>query len=284
MNLREPVLLIGSGGMLGRAWRELLTSRGARPQCPDEKQLDLTSPDLGEQIGASNAKTVINCAAWTDVDGAEEHEPEATLVNGQAVGALAKACKENGALLVHYSTDYVFDGNASSPYRVDQERDPINAYGRSKAVGERAIEDSGCEHLLIRTSWLYAPWGKNFVRTIARLVRSRPELKVVDDQRGRPTSAEHLASASLGLIEAGARGTFHATDGGECTWHGFTTEIARLLGSGCVIRACSSDEFPRPAARPGYSVLDLSATESLLGPMPSWKVNLAGVIARLEEK
>jgi len=282
MSIRTPVLLIGSGGMLGRGWRELLTSRGASPLCPDENQLDLTSPKLGAQIAESGAKTVINCAAWTDVDGAEEHEAEATAVNGQAVGALALACKDTGALLVHYSTDYVFNGNAAEPYAIDHPHDPVNAYGRSKAVGERAIESSGCEHLLIRTSWLYAPWGKNFVRTIVRLVGSRPELKVVDDQHGRPTSAEHLAASSLGLIEARARGTFHVTDGGACTWHGFTTEIGRVIGGGCRIDPCTSDEFPRPAARPGYSVLDLSATEAILGPMPDWKVNLKSVIARLE--
>jgi len=276
------VLLAGADGMLGRAWRELLASRDVEPVTPPLDELDLTRPESMALVADGAFDTVINCAAWTDVDGAEEHEDEATRVNGEGVGALAEACAHAGALLVHYSTDYVFNGRATTPYPTDHPRDPINAYGRSKAAGERRLEASGCRYLLIRTSWLYAPWGANFVRTMARLTAERDELRVVNDQRGRPTSGEHLARASLGLIEAGQTGTFHVTDAGECTWHAFTVEIARILGHACGIEACTSDEFPRPAARPGYSVLDLSATEDALGPMPDWRQNLADVLNRLE--
>ena len=276
------VLLVGSGGMLGRAWRELLALRGVEPVTPPHDELDLTRPETMDGVANGEFDTVVNCAAWTNVDGAEEHEEEATRVNGEGVGALADACARGGTLLVHYSTDYVFNGRATAPYPTDHPRDPLNAYGRSKAVGEQRLEAAGCRYLLVRTSWFYAPWGANFVRTMARLTAERDELRVVDDQRGRPSSGEHLARASLGLIEAGQTGTFHVTDGGECTWHGFTTEIARLLGHSCRIEACTSGEFPRPAARPGYSVLDLTATEDALGPMPDWRRNLADVLNRLE--
>src|SRR5690606_14409224 len=134
--------------------------------------------------------------------------------------------------------------------------------------------------LLIRTSWLYAPWGKNFVLTIARLAKEKPELRVVHDQRGRPTSAEHLARASLALLEAEAHGTFHVTDGGECSWFELAREVARTVAPSCAVHPCTSAEFPRPALRPAYSVLDLSETEARLGPMPDWRANLADALRR----
>ena len=225
---------------------------------------------------------VVNCAAFTDVDGAESRENDALVLNAQAVTNLAEHCKKIGATLVHYSTDYVFNGTASSPYPVDHPRDPVNAYGRTKAEGELAIENSGCKYLLIRTSWLYAPWGHNFVLTMLRMTRERDELRVVDDQRGRPTSAQHLARTSLSLLEHDQTGIFHITDGGECTWHGFTCEIRRLADNTCDIHACDSSEFKRPATRPAYSVLDISKTEEALGAMPDWKENLKEVIEQME--
>lgn len=276
------LVLIGAGGMLGRAFREELGRRGEEFTALTRAQIDLSKPDGVAAAIPPTARTVINCAAWTNVDGAEASEAEATAVNGAAVGALAARCREVGAALVTYSTDYVFNGAAAAPYRTDQERDPLNAYGRSKAVGEELLERSGARYLNLRTSWLYAPWGNNFVRTIARLLREKPSIKVVDDQRGRPTSAEHLARATLALIERGATGTLHATDGGACTWCGFAREIGRLTGAPGKVEPCTSAEFPRPAKRPAYSVLDLSQTERLIGPMPDWKANLADVARRLE--
>ncbi|MEM9064000.1 MAG: dTDP-4-dehydrorhamnose reductase [Planctomycetota bacterium] len=273
-------LLIGGSGMLGRAWQELLEREALEHDAPPRTELDLGDADWD----LAGYGTVINCAAWTDVDGAETHESEATKINGEAVGRLARACANEGATLIHYSTDYVFNGNATEPYPTEAPIEPLNAYGRSKAVGEAAIAESGCRHLTARTSWLYAPWGKNFVLTMANLTRSKDELRVVDDQRGRPTSAEHLASASLGMLRAGVDGFHHITDGGECTWHGFAQEINRTAADGrCTVHPCTSDEYPRPAKRPPYSVMDLSETEAAIGPMPDWRENLRAVISRLED-
>ncbi len=277
-----PVVVVGALGMLGRAWRELLQSRGIEHTGLDLPTLDITDPQsITEHIG-KDVRTVINCAAFTDVDGCEDQEPAAHRLNAEAVGHLADHCKTIGATLIHYSTDYVFDGKADSPYTTDHHRDPVNAYGRTKADGEILIEDSGCDFLLIRTSWLYAPWARNFVSGMIRLTRERDELNVVDDQRGRPTSAQHLAASSLSLLDMGERGAFHVTDDGECSWYEFACEIKRLAGNTCDVKPCTSEEFKRPAARPAYSVLDISKTESVLGPMPDWKHNLAEVIGQME--
>ncbi len=318
-------LILGSSGMLGRAWRELLSRRNIPFTHGDSDRFDITSPaQIAAALHASGATHVINCAAWTDVDGAEANEAAATRINGEAVRVLADACANSGAMLVHYSTDYVFDGNAHAPYRTDQRRDPLNAYGRSKAVGEEVLESfrgSGAspgvsgvaqssstvqgssavptpglaprplkelQWLCIRTSWLYAPWGKNFLRTIANAALTKPQLKVVNDQRGRPTSAEHLAKGTLAMIDRGARGMHHLTDGGECTWFEFAQEIVEVLrdpgaaGSVATVLPCTSDEFPRPAKRPAYSVLDLAKTEALIGTMPNWKGNVRDTVRRRE--
>ena len=183
-----------------------------------------------------------------------------------------------GAKLVHYSTDYVFDGTATEPYAIDHPRSPVSAYGRSKALGEKLVEESGVEHLLVRSSWLYAPWGNNFVLTIRNLSKSRPVLRVVDDQRGRPTDSRNLAAASLQLTKSGHRGIAHVTDGGECTWFELATLVASVANPDCRVEPCSSEEFPRPARRPAYSVLDISATESELGPMPPWQARVRDVL------
>lgn len=176
-----------------------------------------------------------------------------------------------GAKLVHYSTDYVFDGMATKPYAIDHPRNPVSAYGRSKALGERLVEESGVEHLLVRSSWLYAPWGNNFVLTIRNLSKARSTLRVVDDQRGRPTDSRQLAAVSLQLAERGERGIAHVTDGGECTWFELATLVASVANPDCRVERCSSEEFPRPARRPAYSVLDISETEAALGPMAPWQ-------------
>ncbi len=277
-----PVVVVGALGMLGRAWRELLEARGIEHTGLDLPTLDITDPNsIAEHIG-KDVRTVVNCAAFTDVDGCEDQEPVAHKINAQAAGYLADHCKAIGAALIHYSTDYVFDGKADTPYPVGHPRDPVNAYGRTKSQGEQLIEASGCDYLLVRTSWLYAPWARNFVISMIRLTRERDELNVVDDQRGRPTSAQHLSASSLKLLEKGELGTFHITDGGECSWFEFTREIKRLVGHTCDVKPCTSEEFKRPAPRPAYSVLDISKTESALGPMPDWKHNLAEVIGQME--
>ena len=274
----SPVLVLGADGMLGTAWMRLLQARGLSARPAQYPSFDLRDPRSIAAAVTEDLRAVVNCAAYTDVDGAEADEAAASALNGLAVAELVARCDEVGVPLIHYSTDYVFDGHAKAPYAVDRARDPVNAYGRSKLAGEDALIASPGAHLLIRTSWLYAPWGKNFVKTIAKLATERDELRVVDDQRGRPTSAEHLAQLSLALLERGCRGTFHGTDGGECTWFEFATEIARRVSPTCRVVPCSSAEYPRPAERPPYSVLDLTTTEAELGPMPDWRVNLAGVL------
>jgi len=278
-----PVLVIGASGMLARAFAELLTREGLSFSAIDLPEIDLTDEASIERCVTPEWRTVLNCAAFTDVDGSETREALANAINGSGVTALARRCAATGAMLVHYSTDYVFDGVASEPYRVDQPRAPLNAYGRSKALGEQGIEQSGGRYLLIRTSWLYAPWGKNFVLTMRRLMRAGKPLKVVCDQMGRPTSAQYLAERSIALLRAGATGTFHVTDGGQCSWHEFAVRIGELIGTKIEVKPCTTAEYsadyPAQALRPTYSVLDLAKTDALLGPSREWQKNLADVLA-----
>lgn len=275
-------VVVGAAGMLGRAMAPALRKIGVEAADRDLAEIDITSErSVSEGIG-EGVRLVVNCAAYTDVDRAETEEGAAMAVNALGPANLAARCRRIGALLVHFSTDYVFDGRSARPYRPDEPRRPLGAYGRSKAAGEERIEASGCEHLIIRTSWLYAPWGKNFVRTIAKLAAEKPQLRVVNDQRGRPTSAERLAATTAALIGAGARGVLHATDGGECTWFEFAREIVRRSGAPCRVEPCSTAEYPRPAARPAYSVLDLTATEALIGPMTPWERALEETMTRME--
>lgn len=272
--MAEEIVVAGADGMLGRAFVELLEADRRPFEAAVHPAFDLTDRKSLARAVPEGVRLVVNCAAYTDVDGAEADEDTATMVNGRGVGALAERCRDVGATLLHFSTDYVFDGQASSPYRVDDPISPVNAYGRSKAEGERRLREAGGDHLLVRTSWLYAAWGKNFVLTMARLAKERPELRVVDDQRGRPTHAVHLARTSLRLFDAGERGTFHVCDGGECTWFELAREVAARVAPDCHVEPCTSAEFPRPAPRPAYSVLDLSQTEAALGPMPLWRDQL----------
>ena len=275
-------IVLGASGMVGRAWCGLLTAHAVPHRALSRPEIDLLDPGSLERVIHEDDQIVINAAAWTDVDGAESDEAAATVANAEAPGVLARRCAQVGATLIHYSTDYVFNGRADSPYPVDAPIDPVNAYGRSKAAGEAAVRAAGADHLIIRTSWVYAPWGKNFVRTIAGLAEQREMLKVVNDQRGRPTSAEGLAPTSLALCLAGASGTWHATDAGECTWFDFAGEIVARLGLACSVEPCTSDVFPRPAPRPAYSTLDLAASQDLVGPLPDWRVALMHVLRRLE--
>jgi dTDP-4-dehydrorhamnose reductase len=280
--MTAPIVVLGARGMVGRAWMELLGARDIPARGLGRPDFDLKAPETLAEVLEGNPRAVVNCAAYTDVDGAESEEESALAVNGLALGHLVALCDQRGVPLVHYSSDYIFgDEGQNRPYPIDHPAKPLNAYGRSKLAGEVALLSSPGPHLLIRTSWVYAAWGKNFVRTIARLAEEREELRVVDDQRGRPTSAEHLARVSLALLEAGQRGTFHVTNGGECTWYELAVEIVRLKASRCRVVRCSSAEFARPAKRPAYSVLDLADTESIVGPMPPWRESLEGVVRRL---
>jgi dTDP-4-dehydrorhamnose reductase len=277
----NDVVVIGADGMLGRCWAELLTSRGIDHLATTLDELDITDQSALDRFVTPGTQWVVNCAAYTLVDAAEENENLANEVNGHAVGRIAERCKDIGAKLLHYSTDYVFDGTATEPYPTDHPRRPVNAYGRSKALGEELIEHSGVEHLLVRSSWLYAPWAKNFVLTIRELAQSRDELRVVHDQRGRPTDSRRLAEVSLNLADRGSRGVFHVTDGGECSWFELAALIAHVVNPDCRVEPCTSDEFPRPAPRPAYSVLDVSATENIVGPLIPWEDRVRDVLARV---
>lgn len=277
-----PLLIVGDRGMLGRAFRERLARSGRAYHGVDLPDVDAAEPKQVSDLFAKPWSAVINCAAYTNVDAAETNETVAFRGNATAPKVLAEACARADIPLLHFSTDYVFSGQATAPYPVDAPLQPLGGYGRSKAAGEEAIRAVGGRYLIVRTSWLYAPWANNFVRTMAKLTRDKPSLKVVCDQRGRPTSAEHLAATALALLDRNASGTFHVTDGGECTWFDFTVAIAGKLGRTCDVQPCTTAEFPRPAPRPAYSVLDLSKTEGLLGAMPDWRDNLASVLARLE--
>lgn len=276
-----PVLLLGHGGMLGRAWKQLLDEQGVDYSCPSREELDLAQPQSIRRVLTPQFSLVINAAGYTNVDGCETDEAQATRINGEAVGHLARRCAELGAVLVHYSTDYVFDGRGSQPYRTDAPLAPLGAYGRGKAVGESLLQNSGCDYLLVRTSWLYASWGQNFVRTILRLASQRPTLRVVDDQRGRPTCAPQLAENCWRLLGLAARGTYHLSDGESCTWYELAQAVVELAGLDCQVEPCTTEEFPRPAPRPAYSVLDLSAAEAELGPLPPWRENLQATLDEL---
>ena len=278
----SDTLVIGADGMLGRCWTNLLESTGLPHRAAGISDLDITDSTALERFITPATDWVVNCAAYTLVDDAEDHEELASEVNGHAVGRMAERCKKVGAKLLHYSTDYVFDGTASSPYPTDHPRSPVNAYGRSKAIGEELIERSGVEHLLVRSSWLYAPWAKNFVLTIRELAKTRENLRVVDDQRGRPTDSRRLAEVSLDLANRGARGTFHVTDGGDCSWFELAAFVAEVVNPDCRVEPCTSDEFPRPAPRPTYSVLDVSKTEALVGSLIPWKARVRDVLGELE--
>ena len=282
--MTKRILLLSPDGMLGRAFDNELRAATYTFDTLRFPEFDLTKPESLARIAELNPTHVIHCSAYTDVDGAETHEALAMQINGEGVGELARVCRSVGAVLVHFGSDYVFDGEGTSPYPVDAPLAPQAAYARSKARGEVLLRESGAEHLYLRTSWLYAPWAKNFVRTIAKNAKVRPELKVVNDQRGRPTSAEHLAKTTLQLLDKGARGTLHVTDGGECTWFELAREIVSMMGlsESCKVTPCMSSDWPSPVKRPAYSVLDLSATEALVGPMGDWREHVRDVLSRLE--
>ena len=275
------VVLVGSGGILGRAWLALLKQLDISHSAYNRRDLDITCQGALDATIPPGTRVVINAAAYTDVDGAEGEEEEAYQVNCTAVGHLGRRCQSIGCTLIHYSTDYVFAGTATEPYQVDAPLRPVNAYGRTKAAGEQVLRETGCDHLLIRTSWLYAPWGSNFVLRMLQLMQQCDSLRVVDDQRGRPASAVHLAQVSLDLYRTGARDAWHVTDAGDCTWYEFAIEILQQTQQTCRIEPCPSAEFPRPATRPHYSVLDLSHTEKFLEPLAFWKTNLAEVLRQI---
>lgn len=280
--VRTRTVIIGASGALGRELAQACDRRGESIRMlAGRKALDITDADAVQDVlGGESASVVINAAAYNDVDGAEGEQELADLVNRGGPANLAEACRATGAVLVHFSTDYVFDGRAATPYRVTDEPHPINVYGATKLAGERAIVGGGCEHLIVRTSWLFAAHGSNFVRTIHQRLEEGVDVTVVDDQYGRPTYAPDLAAVTLRLLDRGARGVFHAANEGRCTWYELAAAVSELEGRGRV-RPCRTAEYPRAARRPAYSVLDLSATAALAGAPRHWHEALAECVGRL---
>jgi dTDP-4-dehydrorhamnose reductase len=215
---------------------------------------------------------IVNAAAYTAVDRAESEFELATHVNGIAPGILAEEARRHGVLLIHYSTDYIFDGESPAAYKENDAPNPINNYGRTKLEGEKRIAGSDCRFLMLRTSWVYAPRGKNFFLTISKKVQTGDDLRVVSDQHGVPTEARFVAEMTLALLQAGAEGTFHVVPSGATTWHGFAAEIAKRLGSARPPLAIASSEYPTPARRPRNSVLDCTKLAERLGIRPpAWQ-------------
>jgi dTDP-4-dehydrorhamnose reductase len=277
----NPVVILGATGQVGTSLARLLPGAGLLGRA----DLDLAHPaDVGQVLDRLRPSTIFNCAGYTAVDAAEDDEELATVVNGAAVGAMAAWCARNKARLVTFSTDYVFDGDAADPYLESSPVNPINAYGRSKLVGEQLALESGAAVLLIRTSWVFSEVPPNFVATIlARAARGN--LEVVDDQWGRPTIASDLAAAVLEAEAAGATGILHLAGEGVTTWYELARTALEIAGINDQVRPCGTGDHPTRARRPRYSVLG-SERASLLGlaPMPHWRTGLPAVVDALLAK
>jgi dTDP-4-dehydrorhamnose reductase len=276
----KDLLVTGAKGQLGSAILTCARDRGLSVVGKDivgddSDRLDITSRQaVIACIDAVQPVAVVSCAAFTGVDRCEDEEELATAVNGTAVGHLAAACNRVGAVLVQISTDYVFQGNASRPYREYDPVDPINAYGRSKLFGEELARTAD-EHLILRTAWLCGRGGHNFVEAIRKQIESgKQELSVVADQTGCPTFCDDLAEIILDLLDRDARGLLHTVSSGVTSWHGFACEIAKQLAADVEILPVTTAEFPRRAPRPSYSVLDTSRLATLGVPVPNWQQGL----------
>lgn len=263
------ILVVGANGMLGCDLTALLGDRGHGVDIAD---IDITSPEsVMKVIGALKPEVVINCAAYTDVDGCESNIETAMAVNGEGVAYLAMACRDLGALLVQVSTDYVFDGGKGTPYVEDDAPCPLSVYGESKLAGE--MNAASCpEYLIVRTQWLYGLHGKNFVETMLRLGAEKDELTVVDDQIGSPTWTVDLARAIIALIDSGCRGIYHAANSEYCSWNGFAQAIFEEAGLHVSVRPMTTTELNRPARRPLYSTLECSKLTGDTGFRPqAWR-------------
>lgn len=296
------ILVTGANGQLGNEMR--IVTKGSKDNylftdvVDVEGQittiLDITNLDAVRSIvNDCDVKAIINCAAWTNVDGAEAPEKHdiVELLNAKAPENLAIAMKEVGGLLVHISTDYVFGGDPyNTPCKEDQKGTPTGVYGLTKLHGEQNIQNSGVDYLIFRTAWLYSEFGKNFVKTMLNLTATKPQLKVVFDQAGTPTYAYDLAKAIFDIIEnrkfTGNTGIYHYSNEGVCSWYDFTKMIAEYSGqTECEILPCHSDEFPSPVKRPAYSVLDKTKVKETFGvDVPYWTESLKRCINNLKKK
>ena len=274
-------LITGAAGMVGSDLQRALTLRGEDVVALSKSDLDITdSRRVNAMIGDAQPSIIVNCAGYTRVDDAESNERLANAINGSSVELLAQAANSVQALLVHISSDFVFDGRKKSPYEINDATAALSAYGRSKLLGEQAATHAE-KHLVVRTSWLFGNNGPNFVDSIRNQVRKGTNpLRVVNDQRGRPTYTPHLAEAILRVANRDARGMIHYADEPECTWFDFACAIVEELGAAITVKPVSTDEFPRPATRPAYSVLSTERYERLTGVRPeSWREGLREYLA-----
>jgi dTDP-4-dehydrorhamnose reductase len=280
-------LVVGSRGMLGTDLMEVLAEDALDAVGMDLPAIDITSPgSVAAAFDRTDPDVVVNAAAYTAVDAAEEHEDDALRVNGLGPRVLAEAATARPAVrLVHISTDYVFAGDATVPYAEDAEPAPRSAYGRTKLAGEQAVRSVLPERgYVVRTAWLYGAHGANFVKTMLALEQSRDRVSVVDDQRGQPTWSRDLAGQIVALVGSGApAGVYHGTSSGETTWFGFTREIYRIIGADPRrVRPTTTDAFPRPAPRPAYSVLGHGRwAEVGLAPIRDWRRALAEALPEI---
>ncbi|GIM56345.1 NAD(P)-dependent oxidoreductase [Capnocytophaga canimorsus] len=277
----KNILVTGANGQLGS---EIQNIQGKTKNYffTDASDLDITDRQaISDFVKKNNIQIVVNCAAYTNVDKAEDDIQTANLINNIAVGYLAEVCKENNASLIHISTDYVFGGTKNTPYSETDPTEPLGIYGRTKLDGEKAIQNADIDYLIIRTSWLYSlSFGHNFVKTIQRLSSERNELKVVFDQVGTPTNARDLATFIVHIIEKDLckkREVYHFSNEGVCSWFDFATEIVRMSGNDCLVKPCLSSEFPSKVKRPSYSVLDKSKLKNAFNyTISHWKEALKG--------
>ena len=282
----KKILVTGGNGQLGSELKDL---------APAYSQYEFVFTDLPE-LSITDEKAVeeffeevkpsflINCAAYTAVDKAESEKEINNLINGTAVGILARACKNYGAKLIHISTDYVFNGNATAPLKESEETDPVNAYGASKLLGEQLAFKNDPDTIIIRTSWVYSFYGKNFVKTMMRLMDEKQSIGVVSDQVGSPTYAADLAEAIMQIINSGKwqAGIYNYSNEGIISWFDFACEIKELIGSSCIVNPLATEQFPTPAKRPKYSVLDKTKIQQTFSiQLRDWKESLKHCINKL---
>lgn len=286
------ILVTGANGQLGHEMQRVAKSSNHNYIFTDVaegyEKLDITNlEDIRETVKKNNVDIIVNCAAYTNVDKAESDYNTANLINNTAAGNLATAMKEVGGTLIHISTDYVFQGDRNTPCQEDWATNPLGVYGKTKLAGEKAIEATGCNHIIIRTAWLYSQWGKNFVKTMQSLTASHDTLKVVFDQVGTPTFAGDLADVIGHIINSGQTdktGIYHFSNEGVCSWYDFAKLICKLSGNTCDINPCYSEEFPSPVKRPHFSVLDKKKIRDTFGiKVPYWTDSLEVCIKQLEK-
>ncbi len=285
------ILVTGANGQLGNEMRLVSQSSADKYIFTDVAELDITDADaVLKMVKDNDVKVIVNCAAYTNVDKAEDDYDFAELLNSKAVENLAVAAKENDGLLVHVSTDYVFGGDPyNTPCKEEQKGTPTGVYGKTKLHGEEAIQRVGCHHIIIRTAWLYSEFGKNFVKTMLNLTATKPELNVIFDQVGTPTYALDLANAIFSIVEnrkyEGKDGIYHFSNEGVCSWYDFTKMIAEYSGhTSCKIKPCHSNEFPSKVVRPSYSVLDKTKIKETFGiEIPYWTDSLKTCLKNMNE-